>query len=296
MVITSCGLVMLTCTRGQTLQKALPVALAAVVVIDVTAMFATPQFSAPRQATFDVKPVEYLAHHLGTERFFTLGPIAPNYGSYFGLGSVAVNDVPIPKSYQAFIESHLNTNVDPLVFDGSAMTDPSGPTPQQELSAHLSAYQAVGVKYVIMPTGTQLPTINGRSFRTVFSDSAATIVVLPHPAPLFSSDGNACSITPQSPTIARLDCRRRSTVIYRELFMPGWHASVGGRSTTVHAHGTLFQSVEVPAGRSTLEFAYSPPGASLAFLAFALGVVGVTLSAVPLEKVPLPWRRRRLLQ
>ena len=291
--IVVCGLLPTAGFGGRNLEGFRQTALAAIVVIDVVAMFVTPQFSAPRQATYDVRPVDYLAQHLGTQRFFTLGPIAPDYGSYFGLGSVAVNDVPIPKSYEAFVRRHLDTNVDPLLFTGTQMADPTGPTPEEELSTHLPAYESVGVKYVVLPAGMPPPVIGGRPLPVVFSDATATIVALPHPAPLFGAVSPSCSVTHRSQTSAVVDCREPSRVVYREQSMPGWHATVNGRPATISPDGPLFQSVEVPAGTSTVEFGYAPPGALLALTAFAFGVLCLALAWVPLERVPFPGTRRR---
>src|SRR5205823_10799913 len=58
--------------------------LAALLALDAVALFVVPELSAPRQVSLDSSPVAYLRRHLGNSRFFTLGPLQPNYGSYFG--------------------------------------------------------------------------------------------------------------------------------------------------------------------------------------------------------------------
>ncbi len=247
-------------------------ALATVVVLDVLAMFVTPQFSAPRRAALDTKAVSYLQGHLGDSRFFTLGPLAPNYGSYFGVSSVAVNDVPIPKTYAAFVQDQLDTNVDPLIFTGTTMLNSAGPTPVDELVDHLQAYEAVGVKYVLLPAGIVLPDHGSLAPRQVFRDATTSIVELPHPAPLFGSLGGACGVRQNSATSIAVTCRRPSTIVYRELYMPGWHASVNGAPVDVNRDGPIFQSVTVPAGNSTVTFGFTPPHAALALAAFVLGL------------------------
>ena len=267
-------------------------ALAAVVVLDVMAMFMTPQFSAPRQAATDMKPVNYLEQHLGQSRFFTLGPLAPNYGSYFGLGSVAVNDVPFPKSYQEFILDHLDPNAEPLVFNGMAMLDSAGPSPAQEFVDRLPAYEALGVKYLLMPAGKMLPGYPGPPLRQVFSDNTTRIMELPHPASLFGSVGRKCSVQPTSETAAMVHCRRPSTIVYRELYMPGWHAADDGRALRVNRDGPIFQSVVVPAGRSTLQFGFTPPHAALGLAAFIVGLTLLVLAWLPLRSLRVPGRRR----
>ena len=255
-------------------------ALAAIVVLDVFAMFVTPQFSAPRQASIDTHAVNYLEQHLGQSRFFTLGPLAPDYGSYFGLASVPVNDVPVPKTYVAFIQDQLDTNVNPLIFSGTTMLNPAGPTQATELVDHIQAYEEVGVKYVLLPAGMVLPSHGGLVLRQAFRDASTSIVELPHPAPLFGSSGGACTVRQSSATSVVVGCKRRSTIVYRELYMPGWRASVDGVPRSVDSDGPIFQSVAVPAGTSTVSFGFTPPYADLALAAFILGL-GLLILALP---------------
>jgi hypothetical protein len=247
-------------------------ALAALVVLDVTAMFMVPQFSAPRQAVLDAKPVNFLEQHLGEYRFYTLGPLVPNYGSYFGLSSVGLQDDPNPKAYATFVHDHLDSNVMPGTFSGTIMTNPTGPTPAQELVDHLSGYEAVGVKYVVVPTGIALPTGRGPALRQVFTDTSTRILELPHPAGLFGTMDRGCSVHALSETAVAVKCQTPSTIVYRELRMPGWHAQVNGNSVAADADGQIFQSVRVPAGESTVEFSFTPPHETVAFIAFCVGI------------------------
>ena len=91
-----------------------------VLVIDAGVLFAIPMFSAPRSVRVDTQPVAFLERHLGTSRFFTLGPIAPNYGAYFGTGSLNINDLPIPSSFSNYVRRRLDPYADPTVFTGGA--------------------------------------------------------------------------------------------------------------------------------------------------------------------------------
>ena len=61
----------------------------AIVAVEALLLFVVPEASAPRSARLDTAPRrEYLQRHLGSARFFTLGPLQPNYGSYFGVASL----------------------------------------------------------------------------------------------------------------------------------------------------------------------------------------------------------------
>ncbi len=135
--------------------------LAALVVVDAVVLFAVPQFSAPRGGRLDLAPVAYLRHHLGNERFYSLGPIRPNYGSYFGLASLRLDDFP-PASYATYV----HTRLDPYAhFVG--FRSPRAPTLRQELLAHLAGYRAAGVRYVITSSHAPFPA-HEHGLRLVF--------------------------------------------------------------------------------------------------------------------------------
>jgi hypothetical protein len=231
-----------------------------------------------------------LERHLGQNRFFTLGPLAPDYGSYFGLSSLAVNDVPVPKKYQAFVPKYLDPNVDPLVFTGTSMLNPAGSTPAQEFVDHLRAYEAVGVKYLVLPADMVLPG-GSSTLRQVFSDATTRILELPRPAPLFSSVSGQCDVHPESESVAAVDCSRPTTIVYRELSMPGWHADANGRSLAVRTYGPVFQSVTVPAGSTTLEFDFTPPHLDLAIIACVLGLGLLVLASPQVRRIRISRRR-----
>src|SRR5207244_11767665 len=88
---------------------------ALMVACDALVLFALPAASAPRNVQLDLKPVTFLQRHLGTSRLFTLGPLQPNYGSYFGIGSLNINDVPVPSAFASYVHDHLDSAVDPMV-------------------------------------------------------------------------------------------------------------------------------------------------------------------------------------
>jgi hypothetical protein len=266
--------------------------LAAIVLLDVIVMFATPEFSAPRQAAIDANVVRYLDRHLGEQRFYTLGPLAPNYGSYYALSSLNVNDLPIPKTFGNLVTRKLDSNADPYSFTGTFAVNPNGPSPVQELAENLAEYQAMGVKYVLLPPGLALPPSRVAGIRRVYSDRTADIVEIPNPAPLFGPTGGGCTVRTLSVTKASVDCSKPSTIVYRELSMPGWHAQADGRSLAVHPQGPTFQSVDVPSGTSTVQFSFTPPYEVLALAAFAVGLVALVLAWPPVRRLSLFSRPR----
>jgi hypothetical protein len=119
---------------------------AVVVAGDVLLLFAIPEASAPRSVRTDLAPVAFLQRHLGQSRFFTLGPLKPNYGSYFGIGSLNINDVPVPSPFADYVRARLDQVVDPTVFVGNlgGGRSPFAPSPRQELLRNLAGYRAAG--------------------------------------------------------------------------------------------------------------------------------------------------------
>ena len=124
---------------------------AGAVALEAAVLFSVPLLSAPRPAPSDTALVHFLQRHIGLSRFATLGPIQPNFGSFFGLAEINVNDLPVPKDFTTYIRRSLDDNADPLIFTGTTESDPAGSSPAQELTDHLAAYEAAGVKFVVTP-------------------------------------------------------------------------------------------------------------------------------------------------
>jgi hypothetical protein len=222
-----------------------------VVVVDAVVLFAVPQFSAPRAARVDLAPVAYLRRHLGDARFFTLGPIGPNYGSYFGIASLGVDDFP-PQSYARYVHSRL----DPIAqFIGFRPAGP--PSAKQELMRHLSGYRSAAVRYVLTPAGQPLRG-SRRAFRLVFRSPTTWIHQLIGAAPYFSANG--CRVTSQGRDSVRLVCRRSTTLVRRETWFAGWSAQLDGRRTSIRRIDGVFQAVTVPAGSHRISFSFVPVG------------------------------------
>jgi hypothetical protein len=234
--------------------------LAALLALDALVLFAVPELSAPRRVTLDLAPIAYLKRHLGGSRFFTLGPLAPNYGSYFGLESLNVNDLPIPSALQHYVHARLDQVVDPTVFVGSYGGGRSffAASPEQELERNLAGYRAAGVKYVLTPAGQALPQRPG-GFELVFRSPSTWIYQLARTEPYFSTAGAACLVTPAGSSAARVRCLAPATLTRRETDLPGWSATVDWRGAGIRRDDGLFQSIRVPAGTHQVRFSYLPP-------------------------------------
>ncbi|HXE10122.1 MAG TPA: hypothetical protein VN554_01725 [Verrucomicrobiae bacterium] len=255
---------------------------AALLIIDSFAMFAVPQLSLPKMSPVDQSPVAFLQKNLGLQRFYTLHPIEPNYGAYYGIAELNVNDLPIPKRFADYVPK-LDDNANPLVFTGYSLSDPAGPTPLDEFGRNLSEYQNAGVKYLVADhTQVNEAFASRHDLRLVFSDSQVDIFQLPNPKPYFESSP-ACNLNYQDRDVLTAHCMKSATLLRREQYMPGWTATINGSGRTIHAAQGVFQSVSLPAGTSKVKFIYEPPFMSVGYLALALGLAAI---AVELNRRP----------
>ena len=173
----------------------------AIVAVEALLLFVVPEASAPRSASLDTAPVEYLQRHLGSARFFTLGPLQPNYGTYFGVASLNANDLPIPTRFADYVTSRLDQASIPTVFVGDlgGGRARSAPSPEAELLRNRAGYRAAGVAYVLTPAGNPLPA----GFALVFRSPTTWIYRLAGAEPLVTAPG--CTVTADEDT-ARLVC------------------------------------------------------------------------------------------
>ena len=246
--------------------------------------------SAPPPTTLQTGSVSWLQAHLGPYRFLTLGPIQPNYGSYFGIAQANINDLPVPKAYNDEIATRLDPNTIPGVFSGGGRLDPAAATPAQELTAHLPEYEAIGVRFMVESAngrdvqGQAFPAVGSAAWpvgpRLVYRDGFAEIWQLPEPAPAFSlrsvAPAGGGSALPPSCTVvgvgwdkATVRCSKPTLLVRRVQWMPGWKANLSDRSkgpaVIRKTHFGLFQQVSVPPGTTILRFTYAPPRTGLAF-------------------------------
>lgn len=232
--------------------------IAAIVVFDASLMLFIPTLGNPRGGTVDIPAVHFLRDNLGLQRFFTLGPIQPNYGAFFRIASVNHNYLPVSERWVAWIRRHLDAGMgEPAVFNGGQ------PHSAAELRRNLDAYKWVGVKYVVAAGSENpfagMPATHAAGIRSVYSDPALTIYELPNPAPYFETTGAACLLGVEGRTRIAAQCAGPATLVRRELFFPGWTATVNGAPAAIAEHREIFQAVALPAGRSEVRFDYAPP-------------------------------------
>jgi hypothetical protein len=249
-------------------------AVAALLVADAALMCAIPMFSNPHQGRIDMEAIDFLRRNLGLQRFYTFEPIQPNYGAYFGIASINHNYLPVPESWVRHVHSHLDRKwTDYTVFNG----DPSRNSPG-EFRANVAAFEDVGVKYVVThrhsPHAEGLPGV-----RRVYEDSILAIFELRDPKPYFEAP-RECRLRPAGRRAVQADCTVPATLVRRELYFPGWSATVNGRDARIEARHGIFQSVSLPAGLSEVDFRYAPPNIGWAWAAMWLGLAALVMPSL----------------
>ncbi len=247
--------------------------IAALVVVDVMLCFAVPSLSAPRDVTVDRTTAHWLEDHLGNHRFFTFGPIAANYGSYFEIGSAAATNVPIPQRWADWLHRELGRAVDPGYFSFR-------PEGLRAIETHPDFLRALSVEYVVLARGTQVIDPLRSQLRRVAGDSVATIYALEDTAPYFDPVGVGCTTVPQGRQRVRVDCPGATRLVRRELAFPGWSVRIDGEPARLVSHESVFQAVALPPGTHELTFSYRPPYWSWAVLLWVLGVAWIGVDTV----------------
>jgi hypothetical protein len=98
--------------------------MAGAVAVESVILLGFTYLSAPPPTVLQTGSVAWLQAHLGPYRFLTLGPIQPNYGSYFGIAQANINDLPVPKAMNSEIAARLDPNAIPGVFSGGGSDQP----------------------------------------------------------------------------------------------------------------------------------------------------------------------------
>jgi len=245
-----------------------------IVIAETSILYFIPQLSTDKNDGLDLSSVNYLKQNLGNSRFYTLGPIEPNYGSYYGISSINNNDLPVPKNWSEYITKKLNGNIDPILFTGSYMKDPKGFTPKQELLRNFENYKNLSVKYIITDKKNEfnVQELNKYNLRLVHQDRVAYVYEVEGSINYFSARPNVCSINVLSKTKIQTNCAKQASIIRRELYMRGWKTNYGAVSP--YGDYGIFQAIQVPAGKTTIQYDYRPP---LLYFSYAMFICGLTI-------------------
>lgn len=106
----------------------------------------------------------------------------------------------------------------------------------------------------------------------VLQTSAGDLIRLKNPAPYFETEA-PCTLTPLDRETLSAQCEKPTHLIRREVMLPGWRADINGISIIPGTWDGLFERIPLPAGHSQIHFHFAPPGATLAWIATALGMI-----------------------
>jgi hypothetical protein len=238
-------------------------------------VFALPLLSGTRKPAMAWDVVTFLRAHLGFSRFYTLGPLQPNWGARFGVAAINHNMLPVPLAWTDYIHRHLDPGADDVSFIGLYPFPAPGQESRADALVHrAAAFAAIGVKYVVAPAGSD-PFSSAPDRPRVFHGVVADVFELPNPAPYVEARGAACVLTQTARENVSAVCDAPATLVRREFFDAGWRARVNGAPAAVTPIDEIFQAVSLPAGKSEVRFTFAPlyTGWAVTGAAAALGLL-----------------------
>ncbi len=244
-------------------------------ILCATTLFAFSQYQGRHSGQLDTAGIAYLQAHAGLQRIFTISTFLPNYPARYGLAAINAFQLPIPANWDSYYAAKLSLSPTDIISPNAA-----------NALAHLSALQAMGVKYIVLQPAitTYLIAAHLLPPQTILVARSPTtdILQLPAPAPYASAPG--CTLIVPSRTDMTSLCPAPSTLTRLELFYPGWQARINGVPTPMHPTGEIFQAVPLPAGRSLIHFTYRPPYTDESLAASCLALLlwaGLTVTRRP---------------
>lgn len=271
------------------------------VVAEALCSFGYPELSATRSPVLDLGPVTYLRAHLGSSRFYSLssnpavgpvygGPIAPDYGSYFGLAELDYFDIPDPELFVNEVHDHLDPGAGSEFFGTLFGRHPGAPDGLVELGEHVRAFESLGVRYILTGAAVDLRRYVPDSTR-VYDDGFASIYRLPWAARYYQVLSGDCRLSPDGFDEVVATCRRPAVIEREELALAGWSATVNGAAAPLRpADHSLFSAVAVGRGRSVIVWTYRPGHLRLGE---ALSFIGLLVLAIPVAARAARRRRAR---
>ncbi len=255
--------------------------LASAVVAEALFLFCVPLLSTRSVLPVDVTLINTMKAQIGLNRFVSLGGLAPNYGTYFGLASINHNGVPMPAAWIARLQHDFGPNLNPVTFDGITPNTSNGHFFLQDvLGQKPEVLERLGVVLAVVPHGMALPGQKEapaeKRLQLLYSSAANDLYRLPHPTPYFEAPEN-CEIQPLSRTALRTNCRMPATLIRHELMLPGWHVRINGQEAALGYEENLFQRIALPNGPADIRFSFTPPGMAWGWagLVFGLALLGL---------------------
>ncbi|OYD76175.1 UNVERIFIED_ORG: putative membrane protein YfhO [Burkholderia sp. CF145] len=155
------------------------------------------------------------------------------------------------------------------------MSGVRSPAEDQQIKAPAGALTGRGLEVKLPVKDDKAPLA-----KSVYSGQVMNVYELNQPKPYFEELGQSCRVTAEGRERVTADCSAPSTLLRRELFFPGWTAKINGSLTPITEHRDLFQSIALPAGKSSVVFRYEPPHMIWAWIAMLVGFAMLLLPAM----------------
>jgi hypothetical protein len=248
-------------------------ALACFLLVDAAVMFMVPMLASVPRGRIDTSAIQFLRDRQGLSRFYTLGPIQPNYGAYFQMAGIDHNVLPVPRLWSNYVDRSLlpgyKTMDFGITFWPATLNAGAGEKALGELRAN---YLDLGVRYVIADHGAERPATG---LRKVYSDDLMDIWEFPNPSPYFQVvAGGPCVLSILQRERLMAECSSAAALLRRELYMPGWHVAIDGKPGEVTQKG-IFELVNIPAGHTKIQFGFSPPYVEFGWIGSCIGISGL---------------------
>lgn len=160
-----------------------------------------------------------------------------------------------------------------------------GPAEEQQLTGPEGPQPAYGLRMRLITRDGKAPVA-----KQVYADRIMAIYELDRPARYFEAPGSGCRILAHGRERVTADCSAPSILLRRELFFPGWTATINGSPTSITEHSKLFQAIALPKGKSDIVFRYQPPHMIWAWIAMA---IALGMLALPTTRtISQEWKRK----
>jgi hypothetical protein len=191
--------------------------------------------------------------------------------------------LPVAKNWVDYIKEHIDPYADPYVFDGPGTRSAAkGSINAEVLRENIGEYEQIGVRYVVT-FHSQNPFEREQEKerpQRVFESSDMDIYELAEARPYFEVVQGDCDLRVENRSTISVNCSLQSRLIRRELYYPGWHASVAGRNAHIEAYNGIFQAITIPPGQYEITFSYTPTHLRAISVSFLLGVFWLTTGMI----------------
>jgi hypothetical protein len=130
----------------------------------------------------------------------------------------------------------------------------------------------------------RLPQQNEERPKRIFESSDMDIYELPGSKPYFEVVEGDCYLRVENRAVVSVNCSTPTLLIRRELYYPGWKASVAGKKLHIEPYNDLFQAIRISPGSYKIVFTYIPTHIRIMTASFLLGLFWLIIDALRSSK------------